>query len=186
MLIHLKYIKAIKTALEEIDVDINDFSRDELDEIGRILTINTDKEALVNAFRDEKTKVSCTDEIVNCLVGLRKKNGTLFSKWQSFSLKIMNELIPEMYIQPKEQMTLLTEMGVTKGTADEFKGLKYIPVDVISDEIYNPVVRRSVRISFKIINAVLKKYKHLESIVIEMPRDRNSDEQKKRINDSQK
>lgn len=181
-----KIYKAIKTALEEIDVDINDFSRDELDEIGRILTINTDKEALVNAFRDEKTKVSCTDEIVNCLVGLRKKNGTLFSKWQSFSLKIMNELIPEMYIQPKEQMTLLTEMGVTKGTADEFKGLKYIPVDVISDEIYNPVVRRSVRISFKIINAVLKKYKHLESIVIEMPRDRNSDEQKKRINDSQK
>ena len=43
------------------------------------------------------------------------------NKWQSFSLKIMNELIPEMYAQPKEQMTLLTEMGVTKGTQEELQ-----------------------------------------------------------------
>lgn len=64
--------------------------------------------------------------------------------------------------------------------------MNYIPVDVISYEIYNPVVRRSVRISFKILNAVLKKYKVLDTIVIEMPRDRNSDEERKRITDSQK
>lgn len=174
----------MRKALSEICIDITDYSREDLDKIGYILTINTDKEAILDAFKDSCLNID--PEVVECLIKLRKSNGALFSKWQSFSLKIMNELIPEMYIQPKEQMTLLTEMGVTKGTADEFKGLKYIPVDVISDEIYNPVVRRSVRISFKIINAVLKKYKHLESIVIEMPRDRNSDEQKKRINDSQK
>ena len=174
----------MRKALSEICIDITDYSREDLDKIGYILTINTDKEAILDAFKDSCLNID--PEVVECLIKLRKSNGALFSKWQSFSLKIMNELIPEMYIQPKEQMTLLTEMGITKGTADEFKGLKYIPVDVISDEIYNPVVRRSVRISFKIINAVLKKYKHLESIVIEMPRDRNSDEQKKRINDSQK
>lgn len=177
------YNKMRKT-LAEIDVDINNYTREELDKIGYILTINTDKEAILEAFSESDLDIKL--EVIECLIKLRKSNGALFSKWQSFSLKIMNELIPEMYIQPKEQMTLLTELGVTKGTADEFAGLKYIPVDVISDEIYNPVVRRSVRISFKILNAVLKKYKNLEAVVIEMPRDRNSDEQKKRINDSQK
>lgn len=174
----------MRKSLAEIDVDINDFSREELDEIGHVLTINTDKEAMVDAFN--KSWVDLSDDIRECLISLRKGNGALFGKWHSFSLKIMNELIPEMYAQPKEQMTLLTEMGVTKGTADEFVGLKYIPVDAVSDKIFNPVVRRAVQISFKIINDILKKYKELESIVIEMPRDRNSDEQKKRITDSQK
>lgn len=174
----------MRKALAEIDIDINDFSREELDEIGYIMTINTDKEAMIEAFG--KSWIDLTEDAMECLISLRKANGSLFGKWQSFSLKIMNELIPEMYIQPKEQMTLLTEMGVTKGTAEEFAGLNYIPVDAVSEEIFNPVVRRSVRISFKILNAVLKKYKVLDAVVIEMPRDRNSDEQKKRITDSQK
>ncbi len=174
----------MRKALLDFGVDINKFEREELDKIGYILTINTDKESIIEAFKE--SELNLTDEIIDCLISVRKKNSMLFSKWQSFSLKIMQELIPEMYEQPKEQMTLLTEMGVTKGRTEEFNGVKYIPVDVISDEIYNPVVRRSVRISFKIINAILKKYKKLDGIVIEMPRDKNSDEEKKRINDYQK
>lgn len=174
----------MRKALLEIGIDISNYSREELDEIGYIMTINTDKEAMMEAF--QKSWIDLSDDVKQCLINMRKTNGALFNKWQSFSLKIMNELIPEMYAQPKEQMTLLTEMGVTKGTQEEFAGLKYIPVDVVSEDIFNPVVRRSVRISFKILNAVLKKYKALDTIVIEMPRDRNSEEQKKRINDSQK
>ena len=174
----------MRKALLEIGIDISSYSREELDEIGYIMTINTDKEAMMEAF--QKSWIDLSDDVKQCFINMRKTNGALFNKWQSFSLKIMNELIPEMYAQPKEQMTLLTEMGVTKGTQEEFAGLKYIPVDVVSEDIFNPVVRRSVRISFKILNAVLKKYKALDTIVIEMPRDRNSEEQKKRINDSQK
>lgn len=174
----------MRKALLEIGIDISNYSREELDEIGYIMTINTDKEAMMEAF--QKSWIDLSDDVKQCLINMRKTNGALFNKWQSFSLKIMNELIPEMYAQPKEQMTLLTEMGVTKGTQEEFAGLKYIPVDVVSEDIFNPVVRRSVRISFKILNAVLKKYKALDTIVIEMPRDRNSEDQKKRINDSQK
>lgn len=174
----------MRKSLSEIGTDIDEFSRDELDKIGYIMTINTDKEALMEAFNE--SGLNLDDSVKECLINFRKANSSSFSKWQSFSLKIMNELIPEMYIQPKEQMTLLTEMGVAKGSSEDFAGLNYIPVDVISDEIYNPVVRRSVRISFKILNAVLKKYKVLDTIVIEMPRDRNSDEERKRITDSQK
>lgn len=55
-----------------------------------------------------------------------------------------------------------------------------------SEDIFNPVVRRSVRISFKILNALMKKYGTLDEVVIEMPRDRNSDEQKKWEKETQK
>ena len=170
------YNKMRKT-LAEIHVNIEEFSRENLDEIGYILTINTDKEAMMEAFEHANVKLS--EEIKDCLISLRKTNGALFSKWHSFSLKIMKELIPEMYQQPKEQMTLLTEMGVMRGQTDKFEKNKYIPVDAADEDIFNPVVRRAVRISFKILNALMKKYGTLEEVVIEMPRDQNSDEQKK-------
>lgn len=169
----------MRKAFNEIDVDIVTMSREELDEIGYILTINTDKEAILEAF--ETSQLLLSDEMKECLILLRKKNASLFSKWHSFSLKIMNELIPVMYEQPKEQMTLLTEMGIFKGKTEEFAGLKYIPVDAASEEIFNPVVRRSVRISFRIVNALLKKYGTLSEVVIEMPRDKNSEDEKDRI-----
>lgn len=174
----------MRKAFADLDTDIAEFSREELDEIGYILTINTDKEALVEAFHN--SGIGITDQIRDCLIAFRKNNSSLFGKWHSFSLKIMNELIPEMYEQPKEQMTFLTEMGVLQKKTDEFAGLKYIPVDAASEDIFNPVVRRSVRISFKILNEILRKYKALDEVIIEMPRDRNSEEQKKRIKDSDK
>lgn len=174
----------MRKALAVIDVNITDFSREELDELGYILTINTDKESMIEAFNN--SALNLADDVRECLIMLRKNNGSLFGKWHSFSLKIMNELIPIMYEQPKEQMMLLTEMGIGKRKVNEFSGSKYIPLDAASEDIFNPVVRRSVRISFKILNALLKKYKILDEVVIEMPRDRNSEEEKKRIKDSQK
>lgn len=174
----------MRKALTEIGVNITEFSREELDELGHILTINTDKEAMVEAICN--ANLNLTEDIRDCLITVRKNNGALFGKWHSFSLKIMNELIPEMYEQSKEQMSLLTEMGIGKGKEDKFHGLKYIPADAASEDIFNPVVRRSVRISFRILNEILKKYAILDEVVIEMPRDRNSEEEKKRIKDVQK
>ena len=174
----------MRKALLTIDVNIETFTREELDEIGYILTINTDKEALLEAFHNATFEVQ--DSVADCLIELRKNNGSLFNKWQSFSLKLMNELIPVMYEHTKEQMTLLTEMGVLRGHAYDFEGVKYIPADTISDDIFNPVVRRSVRISIRVLNEIMKKYGNLDEVIIEMPRDRNSDEQKKRIKDSQR
>lgn len=170
--------------LSEIGVDITDFSREELDELGYILTINTDKEAMTEAF--ENSTLDLSDETKECFIQLRKNNSQLFSKWHSFSLKIMNELIPEMYEQPKEQMTLLTEMGVTKNRVNKFIGANYIPIDEAVEGVFNPVVRRSVRISFRVLNEILRKYKILDEVIVEMPRELNSDEEKKRKKDIQK
>lgn len=174
----------MRKELELIGKDIEELSREELDVIGHILTLNTDRESILEAF--EKSEISLDESVIDCLITVRRKNISLFNKWHSFSLKIMKELIPEMYEQPKEQMTLLTEMGLFKDKVEQFAGLKYIPVDSLSDEIYNPVVRRAMRITFKNLNALLKKYGVFEEIIIEMPRDRNSEEEKNRIKDFQK
>lgn len=174
----------MRKELQEIGEDITQFSREELDLIGEILTINTDKEAILSAF--DREGLNYNDKVKECFVQIRKKNGTLFSKWQSFSLQIMNELIPEMYVQPKNQMELLTDMGVFKTSSDVYAGYKYIPKDIITEEIYNPVVKRSIRVTVDVINALIKKYGYPEQIVVEMPRDSNSDERTQRIKDEQK
>ncbi|MBD5096196.1 MAG: type II CRISPR RNA-guided endonuclease Cas9 [Lachnospiraceae bacterium] len=174
----------MRRELRNIDVDITTFSRDELDEIGYILTINTDRLSITEAFNESTLCID--DKIIDCFVSLRKKASSLFNRWHSFSIKIMNKLIPEMYEQPKEQMTLLTEMGLFRSNSEEFIGLKYIPVDAVSDKITNPVVRRSVRIAIRVTNALIKKYKDIDEIVIEMPRDANSAEKDQREKDMTK
>ena len=171
--------RKLKKALETIEVKIEEYSREELDELARILTLNTEREGILGEL--EKSFLDLGEEVIDCVIDFRRKNGPLFSKWQSFSLRLMNDIIPDMYEQPKEQMTLLTEMGLMKSKKEIFKGMKYIPENVMRDDIYNPVVVRSVRIAVRALNAVIKKYGEIDKVVIEMPRDRNTEEQKKRI-----
>ena len=148
------------------------------------MTLNTEKDGIKKAF---KTSQLCLDDnVIDNLIIFRKKNSTLFSKWQSLSYKAMQELIPEMYLQPKEQMQLLTEMKVGNVKNEKYKGYEYIPVEEVIKEIYNPVVVRSIRMTVKMINKSIKKYGYPDEIVIEMPRDKNTEEQKKRINKIQK
>lgn len=174
----------IRKSLEKIGQSMDIFSNDELDILGEILTLNTEKSAIVSAIM--KSPISCSDEVMDVLVDVRKKNGALFSKWQSLSVKIMRELIPTLYDEAKNQMQLLTDMGVFRTKEDKFTEMRYIPVDVVLEDIYNPVVRRSIRVSIEIVNALIKKYGEFDKIVIEMPRDRNTEDQTKRIKDSQK
>lgn len=170
--------------LFSLGIDINNFSREELDEIGHILTINTDKESIVEAF--SKSCMKLKNDIVEALCEFRKRNSSDFSKWHSFSLKIMNELIPEMYVQSKNQMQLLTDMGVFRQSSDLFQGKKYIPDDAIVEDIFNPVVKRSIKIAVMAVNAVIKKYGDIDMVVVEMPRDDNTEDQQSRIKEEQK
>lgn len=181
---HFEQYNLFRKEFEKNDWDINELTREDLDQIGNILTLNTGRDAIYTAFK--KAGLGLSDEKREVFVTLRKKNGSLFNKWQSFSLKIMNELIPEMYMQPKNQMQLLTDMKYFKPDKEKFAGLNKIPKDMVTENIYNPVVRRSIRITVDIVNALVKKYGNPSEIIIEMPRDRNSDDEKKRLNEEQK
>ncbi len=178
--------RKMKKFLVEKELSVDAFSIEQLDKIGEILTINTDKKSIVDAFSKETLLDGIASDYSEAFVEFRKKNGQLFSKWHSFSLKIMQELIPDMYEQPKNQMELLTEMNVFKVKGELYKECNSIPKELVTEEIYNPVVRRSIRIAVDIVNALVKKYGYPKEIVIEMPRDNNTEEQQKRLKDFQK
>lgn len=176
--------RMLKKEFAKQDIDIEKFPIEDLDKIGNVLTLNTDKEGILQGFHRQGLILS--EEEKECLILFRKKNGSLFSKWQSFSLEVMQELIPDMYEQPKNQMELLTEKKMFQSNLDKFKDCVRIPKESITENIYNPVVCRSIRITVDIINALIKKYKQIDQIVVEMPRDRNEDEEKKRITKADK
>ncbi|MHC3849874.1 type II CRISPR RNA-guided endonuclease Cas9, partial [Streptococcus thermophilus] len=123
---------------------------------------------------------------VDELVQFRKANSSIFGKgWHNFSVKLMMELIPELYETSEEQMTILTRLGKQKTTSSSNK-TKYIDEKLLTEEIYNPVVAKSVRQAIKIVNAAIKEYGDFDNIVIEMARETNEDDEKKAIQKIQK
>ena len=60
---------------EKIGVDINTFSREELDKFGEILTINTEKDSIIKAF--DKLGKNYNIDVINCFIDIRKKNGSM-------------------------------------------------------------------------------------------------------------
>ena len=99
------------------------------------------------------------------------------SAYHSLSFKAM--LTTEM-----NQIQVLHEIEMFDKNRKSLKGKKNIEPD--EEAILSPVAKRAHRETFKVINALRKQYGEFDSIVIEMTRDKNSKEQVKRINDSQK
>lgn len=159
-------------------ISVGDLSRNVLDELAHILTLNTEREGIEEAI-NTKLKDSFSQDQVLELVQFRKNNSGLFSKgWHNFSLKLMIELIPELYETSEEQMTILTRLGKQK-SKETSKRSKYIDEKELTEEIYNPVVAKSVRQAIKIINEATKKYGIFDNIVIEMARENNEEDAKK-------
>jgi len=159
-------------------ISVGELSRNVLDELAHILTLNTEREGIEEAI-NTKLKDSFSQDQVLELVQFRKNNSSLFSKgWHNFSLKLMMELIPELYETSEEQMTILTRLGKQK-SKEISKRTKYIDEKELTEEIYNPVVAKSVRQAIKIINEATKKHGIFDNIVIEMARENNEEDAKK-------
>ena len=159
-------------------IPVGEFSREVLDELAHILTLNTEREGIEEAINTKLMDVFSQDQILE-LVQFRKNNSSLFSKgWHNFSLKLMMELIPELYETSEEQMAILTRLGKQK-FKETSKRTKYIDEQEVTEEIYNPVVAKSVRQAIKIINEATKKYGIFDDIVIEMARENNEEDAKK-------
>ena len=163
-------------SLETIKVE--ELPRKVLDELAHILTLNTEREGIEEAINSKLKDTFNRDQVLE-LVQFRKNNSSLFSKgWHNFSLKLMMELIPELYETSEEQMTILTRLGKQK-SKETSKRTKYIDEKELTEEIYNPVVAKSVRQAIKIINEATKKHGIFDNIVIEMARENNEEDAKK-------
>lgn len=167
-------------------IDIEQMDREKLDRLAYVLTLNTEKEGIQEAIEHEFADGTFSQEQVDELVQFRKANSSIFGKgWHNFSVKLMMELIPELYATPEEQMTILKRLGKQKTTSSSNK-TKYIDERLLTEEIYNPVFAKSVRQAIKIVNAAIKEYGDFDNIVIEMARETNEDDEKKAIRKIQK
>lgn len=167
-------------------LDVKKMAREELDKLAYVLTLNTEREGIQEALEHEFADGRFGQEQVDELVQFRKANSSIFGKgWHNFSVKLMMELIPELYATSEEQMTILKRLGKQKTTSSSNK-TKYIDERLLTEEIYNPVVAKSVRQAIKIVNAAIKEYGDFDNIVIEMARETNEDDEKKAIQKIQK
>lgn len=176
--------RKFKIFLEENDININKYSIDQLNAIADILTLNTERDGINKFFKE--TKEDCiknmSDKEIELFVKFRQKNSSLFSKWHSFSYRLMKLIIPEMLRTGDEQHTTINKMKIIKY---ENKKTDKIDIDDITDEIYNPIVTRSIRQALLIVNKLIKKYK-FEDIVVELAREEHSGDEKKAIEKYQK
>ena len=99
-------------------------------------------------------------------------------------IKAMHIINKEMLTTEMNQIQVLHKIEMFDKNRKSLKGKKNIEPD--EKAILSPVAKRAHRETFKVINALRKQYGEFDSIVIEMTRDKNSKEQVKRINDSQK
>lgn len=156
-------------------ISLNDY--EVLDQIIEILTNRKgieERRQLLNLVKSSLI----TDKTVESLANL---NG--ISEYHSVSLKAMRELNKEMYVSNYNQMQLLQQ--IHKGNdVSALKGKKYIEADETA--ILSPVAKRSQRETFKVINALRRKYGEFDAIVVEMAREKNSLDKKNRITENQK
>lgn len=177
--------RKLRLELGNTSIEYEIFDIDEKDKLAEVLSLSMDYKSLKENCR--KSFPNFSDVEIDLLFEFLQKNKALYRKnpWHSFSLKIMKEMREELYKNPKNQMNILTERGVKKSIRNKFQGYKYIPSGLLNKEIYNPVVKKSVNQSIEIINAILKKYGKLEAIIIEMPRETNTEDEKKKIKEIQ-
>lgn len=119
------------------------------------------------------------DDLVCELASIKGVSG-----YHSLSFKAIHEINKEMLTTEMNQMQVLHKIELFDKNRKSLKGMKNIEPD--EEAILSPVAKRAHRETFKVINALRKKYGEFDSIVIEMTRDKNSKEQVKRINDNQK
>ena len=159
---HLENIIEDKTIVDEI-MDINTKTKG----------IDERKESIQQMYP------SLPEEVTNDLANMKGVSG-----YHSLSLKIMRELNVEMMKTELNQIQLLHQLELHDKNRKSLKGMKKIYPD--DEAILSPVAKRAHRETFKVINKLREKYGEFDSIVIETTRDKNSDERRKRLNESQK
>lgn len=145
-----------------------------LDNVAQILTVWQDSEDIQEKLKE--LNIELDDESIKEISYLKKYNQT-----HSLSLKLIKLIMPELWSTSKNQMTILSELKIFPQKKILSKSNE-ISVGYINDLILSPVVRRSLTQSIKVINQIIKDYGYPNAIVIELAREKNSEDKKKFIN----
>lgn len=156
------------------------FSKELQNEISNILLR---KKTVEERCEDIRSLVSeLPEEVINKIAKL-----TGFSKTHALSLKALNILIPILETTELNQMQIISDKNLFPydKSNEELEKSKNIKFD--DDElILSGVARRAMNETFKVVNALRRKYGEFDRIIVEMTRAKNSDEQRKNLQQSQK
>lgn len=177
ILTEFKGYKMLKKLCKEdgMDLTLNDYEF--IDFVMDIVSRKKGIEERRKAFSDSEYTIP--DTLLEKFVHMTGVSG-----YHAMSFRALRELNKELYVTSLNQMQLLHQLDKFGKCRVSYKGKKKIEAD--DTAILSPVVKRSLRETFKVINALRKKYGEFESIVVEMTRDKNSKEQKDRISNMQK
>lgn len=136
----------------------NDFftklTENQLDDIGFALTAYSSDKSRNNFFFG---KMALSDDIVELLLPIN------FSKFGNLSIKAMKNILPYL------------EMGYTYDKACEAAGydFRYKKIDRkhIHENVNNPVVKRAVSQTIKVVDTIIRKYGQPDAISIELARE---------------
>lgn len=174
--------KSILKALGKVGVDSAFIkgNRKLVDEISDILTLEKEVDKRYQKLIEKGVDPQAAEE-------LKKLSG--FTKYHSLSQKAIGLILDDLWQTNHNQMKLFTDAGLFNQQKEELLGIN-IPFDG-SNWIVSPITKRSVNEAIKVINQaramVRKKYNcEFAQIVIEMAREKNSDEQVTFINKMQK
>lgn len=168
--------KQIKKYLKDISLPDGFLeNRDVLDEVVNILTAEKNfkrredqlSELFIKHFEDS------LDEVIAAL-----ENDTYFKEYHSLSKEIIEKILPELWETDRNQMQIFTDRGFAKDRMTMLQSGKNIQFD--DEAILSTVAKRAHREAIKVTNAVRKQYGELAYVVIEMAREKNSDEKRKK------
>lgn len=177
ILTEFKGYKSLKKILDKYNEFLYKDDKKVIDDIAEILTkkkgVQERKDALKEMY------ASFEDDLVEELSMVKG-----MTKYHSLSFKAMRLLNEELLKTEMNQMQIIHANGLFNKFKKSTKGQKNIYAD--EEVILSPVVKRAQKETFKVINALRKKYGEFGSIIVETTRDKNTQEQKKNINDRQK
>ncbi|MDR0467276.1 MAG: type II CRISPR RNA-guided endonuclease Cas9, partial [Campylobacteraceae bacterium] len=163
----------------------HNISRDKelLNNIATIFSANKDEE-LIKKELEKLSFPSLTNEEKNILIDALLKDIN-FSKYNNLSVKAIEKLLPIMYEGKRYDEAVKIVYGEVKnGTKEKF--LRDLNDDE-KNELTNPVVKRAISQTRKVINAVIRKYGSLDEIHIELSREvKKSFQDRKEIEKKQK
>lgn len=171
-----KGYNAIRRVIEK-----NNFSTSilkNIDVLDKIIDILTETKIIEERI-ERINKIICDEAL-----SIELSKISTVSQYGYLSYKALKLFINEMENSTDNQMQISSRLNLQKEYNQLLENKKNIPYN--SDDITNPVVKRAQHEAIKVINKVRKEYGELESIVIEMAREKNSKEEKKAYEKAQK
>ncbi|MCD8915918.1 type II CRISPR RNA-guided endonuclease Cas9 [Staphylococcus simulans] len=149
-----------------------------LDQIAELLTIYQSPEDIQEELETLDTVL--TNDEIQSISKLTGYTGT-----HRLSLKAIQLILDELWHSTDNQMAIFNRLKLVPKKVDLSKQDE-IPTILVEDFILSPVVKRAFIQSIKVVNAVIKKYGLPKDIIIELAREKNSDDARKYIRELQK